>query len=1326
MKQLTLLVLFYQAVHLLGQSPLTFTKYKAADGLSSEFITTIYQDQLGFLWLGTPGDLIRYDGYHFKIVRFENYNKGGSSVIPRSTIWGITEDHQGNLWVGTENGLNRYHPKADTLTHFRSKPSDTNTLSDNNIEQLLTDTAGTIWITTANGVNRYLPDKAIFKRYLYEPQPDAEYPARHSRSPIQTQAGTVWLGVSDTLYRYEPKTDAFLGIRLPGNQTDANFVRLIYEDQSGLLWIGTRRNGAFCFNPTTNTFLAHFKIEPNNPNSLSHNKVSAFIQNGQELWIGTTGGGLNVLNLNTKKITRHTGTPPNPFGVNSETIRDAWEDNRGNIWLGSFYDGLYQFKNSQRIFNNFNENTGLLTKAVNDIVETADGKIWVAMGNAGVGVFDFSEKRFVKYYRNAPAYNSGLPAGNLRCLGVDPTGKLWVASETAGISYYDSDLDKFVKYLPKRKKATRYFDFLTSLLVLANGDIWIGRQTGLVKYIAATQTYQEYRMPNDFSTGINHGNNSFVTDIHQDSRQRVWIATYGGLNLYLPERDSLVFIPFSEKILRLLEGEDGNPSFSTAASGWYKLDATKGYYLTMEDMGGTPILKDKRKQVWSGNTEYLAKYVPIKKEIITLNQQNGLIANTYWTGQEAKNGYLYFGGPDGMVMFHPDSILEKTPAPKVVLTDFQLFNKKVPLQNAKGDTLTWKSPLSQSIAYTKELTLEHWQNYFSLEFAALDLTSPATNRYQYQLVGYDKSWIESSDNRRFITYTNLGPGRYTFQVKGATRNGPWNELTSLQIDILPPWYSTWWAYLLWIAIAFGLIYTLYHFQLNRKLALAEANRLQELDAVKTKLYTNITHEFRTPLTIILGLVDEIQSGYQRQTAAIKRNGKQLLQLVNQMLALSKLESGKEKVMLHQGDVVNFVGYVKESFQSYAATEGVELVLNSKVDRLLMDFDVEKLQLILSNLMANAIKFTPSGGTVSIALRQKESELYLTVSDTGPGIAAAVLPHIFDRYYQVETGMENTGLGIGLTLVKEYVAMLEGQIDVTSELDKGTTFTVQLPIGRTAEKLSAAYFNAPIVPQATLNTPLSTQPSERPRLLLVEDSREVQQYLATVLANQYELSYADNGQTGIQQAFALVPDLIISDVMMPKKNGFELCSQLKKDERTSHIPIILLTAKADFEAKIEGLQFGADVYLTKPFAKKELLVQIQRLLKQRNALQAHYNQLALLPTTRYKVSDLEASFLYRTQTILEENLANGDFGIPQFCRALGISRMHLHRKLKALTNQSTSQYVQSIRIARAKDLLKSTELTVAEVAYRTGYKSPSQFSQVFAKVVGKSPSVWRKA
>lgn len=563
---------------------------------------------------------------------------------------------------------------------------------------------------------------------------------------------------------------------------------------------------------------------------------------------------------------------------------------------------------------------------------------------------------------------------------------------------------------------------------------------------------------------------------------------------------------------------------------------------------------------------------------------------------------------------------------------------------------------------------------------------------------------------------------------------------------------TWWAWCLWIGIGAGLLYWFYRFQLSRRLAEAEAYRLRELDQVKNHLYTNITHEFRTPLTIINGVAGQLQSqaseSVKRGLKMIVRNGRQLLRQVNQMLDLAKLESGSLPVHLVQGDIISYLKYLTESFHSYAESKDIGLHFLSDFEEYVMDYDQEKVLYIVSNLLSNAIKFTPSDGhiyfQVAEVVKEKNAFLEIRVKDSGIGIPEEVLPHIFSRFFPEDSSSTRAnelarrsirsdgGTGIGLSLTKELIDLLGGDIQVQSKVGKGTTFTVLLPArledstvaapgDLEALKPSIQIYSAGINPQRSEEwNPSYSEDTDKPQLLIVEDNPDVVQYLVTCLDTFYQLEIARDGEAGINKAIELVPDIIISDVMMPEKDGFELCNTLKNDEKTSHIPIILLTAKADHRSRIAGLKRGADDYLSKPFDQEELLVRLKNLIEQRRKLQEHYRDLLPNQGLGGTATVMEDAFLKKIKNLVEENMSNSDFDISWLATQAGMSRVQLFRKIKALTGESPSAFVRMLRLQKARNLLLTTSLNVSEIAYDVGFGDPSFFSRAFKEKYGKTP------
>jgi signal transduction histidine kinase/CheY-like chemotaxis protein/AraC-like DNA-binding protein len=714
------------------------------------------------------------------------------------------------------------------------------------------------------------------------------------------------------------------------------------------------------------------------------------------------------------------------------------------------------------------------------------------------------------------------------------------------------------------------------------------------------------------------------------------------------------------------------------------------------------------------------------------------------------------------------------------------------------------NPLDRPIHLAEALLLDHTQNTVTFDFALMDFVNPNENRYRYRLLGMDGDWVEAGVTHS-APYTGLSPGSYTFEVQGAISGGEWSTSTALKIKILPPWWKSWWAYSLY-ALALGTaVYLFYKNRLQQRLEQQEALRLRELDGFKSRFFTNITHEFRTPLTVILGNLEIMKLEIGKQVAEFpiywressisqfliskismtRRNAESLLRLINQILDLAKLESNSLKINYINGDVLPYLRYISESLHSFANAQNVMLRVESSETQIVMDYDPERLLQIVHNLLSNAIKFTPSGGRVTLfaGMRDEESgmkgqrtssliphstSLVLTVSDTGVGISPEDLPLIFDRFYQANNQVPPLGgrgaaggTGIGLALTRELVKAMDGEITVKSELSKGTTFTVRLPIVQSPPEKSgqaltpkgephpgssisnSAEFDGLGSPKGLRLLAKQIDGQEglshegTPYILLIEDNPDVVEYLASCLSGEYQLDFAYNGRAGIEKALETVPDLIVSDVMMPEKDGFEVCDFLKNDERTSHIPIVLLTAKADVESRLAGLKRGADAYLAKPFHREELLVTLANLLEIRKKLRARYSTLPVLspgkgiaetapPSSLIPPpSHLEDVFLQKLRHCIEENMGESTFDGPALAKKMNMSEVQLYRKIKALTDKSTAIFIRSVRLARGKELLQTTDLNVSEIAYEVGFDDPNYFSRTFSQEYGAAPSDMRK-
>ncbi len=1112
-----------------------------------------------------------------------------------------------------------------------------------------------------------------------------------------------------------------------------------FTDNSGLSWL-FYRPGFYKETPKTRQ-IELLKNDPKNPSSIpSDTIIQLFEDSKKRFWVGTRSG------IARKK--------PNGGFQQIGAVKDAspislnkfYEDSKGNLWAGSYGQGLYRYQETQQKFKKIDFIPDVDYKKdrveVNAIQEDADGRIWVSVNQLGIYVLDGSSFEIKEKYEFANNEEHGLPSERIPILFLDLRGGIWLG---------DFDFNSFglFKYLEKEKRFKHYaYDPKDSLSMSSNeirfiteddlGRIWVGTDVGLNRYDPLKDVF--YRNT--------HINMPSTIAYAKAKNGKLWVSTYsgGGLALVGPEVNDVEVFGESEGLLH----------------------NDIQYYgeLISDDLGQLWLPTARGLSVFDTNTKSFKSY--FGKDGFQKTPERLL------TGLKTHYGIIWLGSQEGngLNRIDPKDFIKKdsTP-PSVVITAMSVNDSSYGHPDGKI--------FKKSVAYTDKISLGHNQKNLGFEFVALHYLRSEDNLYSWKLENYDTEWTLPSKERK-VNYTNLSPGNYTFRVKGSNADGIWNEEgASMEITILPPWWQTWWAYLGYALFFGGSIVALYRFQLHQKLKRAERLRLQEMDVLKTRLYTNITHEFRTPLTVILGMAEQVlekpKTNLKSGIDMIKRNGENLLELVNQMLDLSKLESGKLHLTYQQGDVVSFIRYVTESFHSLAEDKGVQVHFQTAVESLPMDFDAVRLQQVVSNLISNAIKFTP-GGAVTISTASKNGEFILKVADTGAGIAKADLPHIFDRFYQADGShtRQGEGTGIGLSLTRELVKLFEGEIKVQSELGKGTSFEVSLPIRNTAaheapvigDSFSSKNPSSKIsnVTEETLETDMveylgdvTTHDGEKPVVLIADDNDDVRTYIASCLKGSYHIKMARNGLECEEMALQVVPDLIVLDVMMPYKDGFEVCNILKNEERTSHIPIILLTAKADMESKLEGLEQKADDYLTKPFHKKELLLRIKNLLELRQLLQQYYlssletglpinpskkktmgsHQKASIPARELEAAEatinqdtipfannLDHVFVNKVKHTVEAYLDDTDFDVEKLCRELALSHSQVNRKLSALTGLSASYFIRYVRLLKAKQLLLHSAFKISAIANDCGFGDPAYFSRVFKKEFGITPQKWR--
>ncbi len=1347
-----------EEVSSIDPNPENFSSFNKLQGLQNTNILSILAAKSGNLWFGTNGGgAAKYDGHNFSIFT-KNEGLGNNNV---SCLY---EDENGNLWFGTwGGGVTKYD--GQYFTRFTTKEG----LSNDYVFSITGDRSGDIWIgTLEGGVSKY--DGKNFTHFTTK----EGLGFNSILSIIEDTSGNLWMGTDGGgVSKYDGKSFTNFTIK---EGLSHNIVTCITEDKKGNLWFGTQGGGISKYDGQSFT---HFTQKEGLPNDFV---LSVIEDKSGYLWFSTWGGG--VVKYDMQNFTHFTVLK----GLPSNNVQSILEDKSGNLWFGG--DGISKY-NSQGV-RHFTKKEGI-NFSVQGIIEDKSGNLWI--GTYGGGMLNYDGENFTQFTEKDPGYSNSVTS-----LLIDKSGNLWFGSWGGGVVKYDGQ--NFTHFTEQEGLS---INRVTSIKEDKIGNLWIGTDFGGVsKYDGKNFTH--------FTTkeGLSH---NIVSCIEEDKNDNLWFGTKGG---GVTKFDGQHFTHFTKKeglsnvVLSITVAQDGNLWFGTLGSGVVKYDGKNFTYFTekegLSNNNVWSIMEDKSGNLWFGTGTGLSKLThdrqaeiagKTKRETIKENDtffinytaEDGL-NNTGKSIFEAKNGAIWVGTGDKLTVFHPEELKSDTVAPNLQLTNVALFNENIPwadLAHKKDTSFMLRNgvkladyqldSVSKWYNAPQGLSLACNDNYLTFHFTGITLQSPGMVKYQHRLEGLEDKWSALTTQTE-ATYGNLPSGTYTFKVKAMNREGVWSKELRYLFTIRPPWWRTWWAYLCYIVLIGGTMYTFYRFELKQRLQQAEALRLKELDEVKTKLYTNITHEFRTPLTVILGMAQQVldnpKDHFREGLKMIIRNGQNLLTLVNQMLDLSKLESGKLTLHYQRADIVSFLEYIVESFHSLAENKGVQLHFIPEAEQLIMDFDEVRLQQIVSNIISNAIKFTPKGGHVYVSSSINKDRFILKIKDTGIGIAEADLPLIFDRFYQSDGThtRQGEGTGIGLALTRELVKLMDGTIAAKSYKGKGAEFEVTFPLWQisnfdeTPQKASLLTTNKIVETAALMDdgalsslTPQvltdKSSTSDRPHILIADDNEDVRAYIAACLKNDYVVEIAKNGQECEDLAFQTTPDLIVLDVMMPFKDGFEVCKRLKTDERTSHIPIIMLTAKADMDSRLEGLEQGADDYLTKPFHKKELLLRIRNLLELRRQLQQYY-RLSLetslselhpflpespTPTPGSIIStaadegskspsiplanSLENAFVIKVRKTIEAHLDGTDFDVEKLCRSLAMSHSQVHRKLSALTGLSATHFMRYVRLVKAKEMITSSGYSIAAIAMDCGFNDPAYFSRVFKQEFGVTPQGWRE-
>ncbi len=1307
-------------------------------GLPTDKVNAILKDELGFMWFSTDEGLCRWDGISVRTFVHEPGDSTSISgnYIPRNAFVMDTVSKQ--VLLATENGLSIFDPHKLSFKNFPSNNKSTLYLSD--IQAIYIDRQGSIWLGTHSGIIQFFKDSDSLITYNYSTKFPRQFAVDEKmvnsifdiKQDVRNDS-VLWLATLKGLLKFNKYSGGFTHFCFENRKfkNELNTFNKITAHSNRKLYIGTWNADMVVFNTVSEEFEFSFGPYSSDPGYLMAAPLVPYLEKSEnELWVSSPKG-VGIFNTASNKL-KIIKTFKNTEG-NKYAPGIAFKDDE-SIWLSSEY-GAIRCRLTNKYFDNYfippmDEKYWFLTSS---FFEDTLNKILYIGYSRGQGLHYFDLQTHIFHW--IPTPRRILKESTIRTIfQLNNESVLLVCPDE--IYLFSLTTKKAIPLHVKYSSNPGFTDIVTD----SKKRIWVcGTNSGL----------QQLDITSGDLLGINIVNAFYqkrrvlpkIKGIVVDRQNKIWFRDEEAYGYYDPDNDSLRYFNGKKActVLSFIKDVSDTIWVATEKNGIGFINpnqSKKGVQIIypVSNKKISSLQRDKQGNFFILTISGIEKLMPGQTQTTVFNENEGLVKFDKWSNRDPtlpgklyqlSDGRFVIGYRRGLGFFNPDSIHNTIEEFTPYIVSLKIFGKE--MLSERG------------LMLSKDMELKHGQNSLLFEYSALAINNGKDICFAHRLTPIDNDWVISS--HRNVNYSNLHPGKYKFIVRAESKSTPGLvRETAFNFVIQSPWWNTWWAIVIYLLVFLGVIFSIYRYQISRILSRKETDRLRELDKLKSRLYANITHEFRTPLTVIKGMTDEIienlnpeeQKRFDDKLEMIERNSDKLLHLVQQMLDMSKIEDGKMKLKLIRDNIVSYLQYVLESFQSMADAKNIKLVFYHETDRIIMDYDQDKIFIVASNLLSNAIKFTSSGGKIIFHVKreieQDKDNLVIKVQDSGIGIDEEHLAHIFDRFYQVENSLnhKNEGTGIGLALTKELVELMNGEITVISTPGKRTEFCVNVPV----------ITNAPL--QKTKNVvpyPVGKHLSnievvgeegneDLPLALIVEDNPDVAKYIISCLAGKYRVKWSPDGEQGIETATDTIPDIIISDVMMPVKDGFEVCEILKNDERTSHIPIILLTAKVTESDRIEGFSHGADAYLTKPFNKKELFVRLEQLIKIRWQLQKKYSKVEISLSQKAEPAG-EERFLKKAIEIISRNLDEPDMNASMLAENLNMSESQLYRKLKALSNRSTSVFIRGIRLSAAKRMLETSQLNISEIAYQSGFNDPAWFSRSFKEEYGVSPRTFRK-
>ncbi|MFH0760950.1 MAG: two-component regulator propeller domain-containing protein [Bacteroidota bacterium] len=1333
-----------------------------SNGLSHNHVLCLAEDNNGFMWLGTRSGLNRYDGYGFKVFK---HNQNDQNSIPDNMVQTLVKDQLGRLWVNTSAGMTIFNPNTEEFTRDFSlsfKEGNFNLFSIN----MVTPAGDSILVFRIPGIGLIEHNIYTNQNWLFRPDtndstglssPNVSYLAVsgenlyvihrngmidlisiRSRNVIRhinalnrilgneydfelfaDNLQNLWVyanGEALGIYRIDHSGEIqhFHTGSVPA--LNSNIVTGIIQDPENSYWIGTDHGGLNILSRDMRT-VEYIINEPSNENSLTQDVITDIYKNSKGIiWIGTFKKGVNIYHQNLFRFALYTHQPSNDKSLTYNDVNCFAEDLYGNIWIGTNGQGLIYFDRKKNIFSTVTEDPGsqnrLLSNVIVSLYVDAGNRLWIGTYHGGLSVYDGNQ--FTNHI-NEPDNPRSIGNNKVWDIFEDSHGNMWIGM-LGGLDLFNRDDQIFHHYSGTGINSLNS-NFVMDIIEDAEGKIWFGTDNGVFVYDYNTSRFTHYLHGSDDENSLS---NDFVYNVFQDSRGHMWAGTRDGLNLFIKETQS--FIRFTT--------DNGLP-----------------------DPAIMSVLESDLQDLWLATSNGLCKLVIdfdekgkyIGHHTVNFNESDGLQDREFNEGSAFKTsrGELIFGGSNGFNLFKPEP--EDMGYEKLLthIIGFEIFGEEIKIRTREPE----KKNLSTAIFDGSTVKLAYNENIFSLKFVTINYLGPQKINYRYQLEGFNDKWIYTGGADRKATYTNLKPGRYVFKVQATANISDWTESECLlNIIIQPPWYRSWPAYLVYVVITLAfillgrrMIISTANNRLAKEQAIKESERQHELNMLKTRFFTNVSHEFRTPLTLILTPLEKLlKTNLDKDTRThlelVSQNARRLLNLVNQLLDFRQAEANKLRANFIFGNIIGFMEQTINSFADLRESKNIQLEFLPDEKELYMQFDQDKMEKILLNLLSNAFKFTPDKGYIKVfteLIRKNENEhLIITVEDNGIGIAKDQQEKIFERFYQTDLPDEfiQKGSGIGLALTKEFVEMHNGSISVVSEPGKGSRFIVDIPVDRKQVRKPESGTEPETLekPHPEPETAVSFEAGKTAKtILLVEDNKEFRIYLKDSLQEKYSILEAENGRAALELLVTKQPDLIVSDVMMPEMDGLEFCHEIKTNSSFSHIPIILLTAKATQDDEIEGLRQGADEYIIKPFSFEILESRIEYLLNLREKFIKQYQKSFKVEAHVKSITPLDSKLLDKTLKLIQDNLSNSEFSVEKLSHELGMSRVYLYKKITALTGKTPNELIRLVRLKKAAALLLETQKTISEITYEVGFGDPRYFSKQFKAEFQVLPSKFRE-